>query len=224
VVDPGRAAAITAATAALLALPWLAYVRLAFPREVAWEAGYELRHVFEPLEGHAGTLMTHLAGMGRLFGEIVYVPVVWFLNRGLNDDRRPARVALAVWLVLPYVVFSLVATKMPGYVMTAAPAVFMITAAFVARLVSAADMRWRAVRLAVAALVVILPSATRSNASFRWRATIAAGLGRRSARPRSARRRRPLRDLRHPAPHRGDVLYALHRLRPCGRGRTKWAP
>ena len=44
-------------------------------------------------------------------------------------EREPPWRALAIWILLPFAVFSLSASKMPGYVMVAAPAVFLIQAA-----------------------------------------------------------------------------------------------
>ena len=37
---------------------------------------------------------------------------------------------LAVWILVPYLVFSLAATKMIAYVFTAAPALLLVTARF----------------------------------------------------------------------------------------------
>jgi 4-amino-4-deoxy-L-arabinose transferase len=60
---------------------------------------------------------------------LIYVPLIWLAVRLVRQADAPAR-ALAVWIVTPYVVFSLAATKMPAYVMIAAPAVFIVQAAF----------------------------------------------------------------------------------------------
>ncbi len=66
--------------------------------------------------------------MPRYFGELIYVPValaIWsvLLNRSSGERR-----ALLLWAAIPYVVFSVCATKMPGYVMVAAPAIFLVQA------------------------------------------------------------------------------------------------
>ncbi len=130
--------ALLAACCAAVALPWQLYCRAAFPLESSWEAAYNSQHLLVPIEGLGGPPWYHLLRMPRFFGELIWVPVAWFLLslvprwRALwGDDQPPrpaARAALAVWLLLPYAAFSIAATKLGGYVMIAAPALFIIQA------------------------------------------------------------------------------------------------
>ena len=123
-------AAILAVTAAV-ALPWQLYVRRTFPLEASWESFYNLRHLVVPIEGLGGSPLFHLMKMPRFFGELIYLPVAWLLVELLR--RRPWRrdlLPLAVWIVVPYAAFSLAATKLGGYVMVAAPALFIVEAGF----------------------------------------------------------------------------------------------
>ncbi|MGH7486107.1 MAG: hypothetical protein ACREMY_10975 [bacterium] len=98
--------------------------------------------------------------MTRYFGELVYLPLVWFLVK-LVRERQPNRIRLAVWWLLPYIAFSLAATKMAGYVMTAAPAIFLIEALFWLWLLDLDPRTWtvwrRGLRWAVLALLIVLP-------------------------------------------------------------------
>lgn len=144
--------------AAAVAVPWQIHTRHAFPEEAAFEADYTARHVFEAVEGHSASAAYYVAGMPRTFGELIYLPVLWFAwrlaRRGL--DRRGA--ALAVWVAVPYLVFSVVATKMPAYVMTAAPALFLIQAAFWWHVYDALPAaRWRRWGVVLLALLLLLP-------------------------------------------------------------------
>jgi 4-amino-4-deoxy-L-arabinose transferase-like glycosyltransferase len=162
--------------AAAVVLPWQLYIRRAFPLEAHWEASYNLRHLFVPVEGLGGSPLFHLERMPRYFGELIYLPVVWLLvlagrgilagiaakrarrstltgapgeatlagtpgeaimagtpgeSRALPPQRAlPWLAPIAVWLLLPYVAFSLAATKLGGYIMVAAPALFLTAAAF----------------------------------------------------------------------------------------------
>jgi 4-amino-4-deoxy-L-arabinose transferase len=64
--------------------------------------------------------------MPGIFGELVYLPLVLFFYGLYKEKLKSKSLALAVWFILPYLFFSFVATKMPGYVMISAPAVFII--------------------------------------------------------------------------------------------------
>jgi len=108
--------------------PWWLYTNAAFPAEAAWERAYDLRHLTEPLEGHRGSVLYHAARMPKIFGELVYLPVLFWLGRLARRPRDPKAVAVTAWIVVPYAVFSLAASKMPAYVMVAAPAVFLVVA------------------------------------------------------------------------------------------------
>jgi 4-amino-4-deoxy-L-arabinose transferase len=174
-----------AASCAAVALPWQLYVWREFPREARWESAYSLHHLRVPIEGLSGSPLYHLLKMPRFFGELIYLPLGWFLVslvypawRRSPQSRRtatrppggqadrpavaepealevrqageggPARegrqvredlpalevLPLATWLLLPLVAFSLAATKLGGYIMIAAPAVFIIEASFWLRL------------------------------------------------------------------------------------------
>ena len=122
--------AVSLLIALLVALPWHLYTRSMFPREAAWESLYNTRHIFEVLEGHNHPWTYYISRLGHTFGALVYVPLLWFLGRLLKRPHSPEKFALAVWFLVPYVVFSLVATKMPGYVVISAPAVMLISANF----------------------------------------------------------------------------------------------
>ena len=122
---------IAAAAAAAIAAPWTLYAARAFPVEHAFERAYDLRHLVEAVEGHTGGPGYHLARLPSLFGELAPVALVWHLV--VTARRRETRdLALVAWWLVPYVVFSLAATKMPAYVMVAAPAIFLIVARFIA--------------------------------------------------------------------------------------------
>ncbi len=114
--------------ALLVVLPWHLYTRAMFPQEAAWESLYNTRHIFEVLEGHAHPWTYYISRLGHSFGALVYVPILWFLGRLLQHPHSPEKFALAAWFLVPYVIFSLVATKMPGYVVISAPAVMLISA------------------------------------------------------------------------------------------------
>ena len=115
--------------AALVCGPWMVYVRIRFPEVASEAARYTLRHVTTVVEGHQGSIWAYLDAMPRFFGELVYLPVAWFLVVASRPGASVMQRAVAVWLVVPYVVFSLMATKLSGFIAIAAPAIFLAEAA-----------------------------------------------------------------------------------------------
>ena len=154
----GQLAAMALVTAAFV-LPWQIYIHHAFPREAAWEDVYNVRHFSEPIEGLGGSPLFYVFHMPRYFGELIYLPVAAFLVALARRREMAALGPLAVWLLVPYAVFSLAATKMGAYVMTAAPAVFIVEAWFWCRLAEQRPAaRWlRGLRWAALLLLLALP-------------------------------------------------------------------
>ncbi len=123
-----RELGIAGVVAALVAAPWTIYTAFVFPLESSHERAEALRRITEVLESQGGPPWRYLAEMPRHFGELIYLPVaiaIWSVLRSRSGgDRR----ALLLWAAIPYLVFSACATKAPGYVMVAAPALFLVQA------------------------------------------------------------------------------------------------
>jgi 4-amino-4-deoxy-L-arabinose transferase-like glycosyltransferase len=115
---------------ALVVLPWQLHIRQTFPQDAAWNDAYNLRHFTQAIDGLGGSPLFHLAQMPRYFGELIFVPLAFFLGALALRGERQRLEPLAAWLFIPYLVFSLAATKMNAYVMVAAPALFLIEAYF----------------------------------------------------------------------------------------------
>lgn len=120
-------------TAALLAMPWQFYIHSAFPKEAAWESAYNWKHFTEPLEGHQHSPLFFFKVIRLIFGEFIYIPLLFLAWRGL---KKPSYLygALGVWIALPVLVFSIAQTKMQGYILFIGPALFILTAWFVRHL------------------------------------------------------------------------------------------
>ena len=91
----------------------------------------------------------HLVRIPRFFGELSPLALIWFFWRRRGTA---AHAILLRWIALPYIFFSLIATKMENYVMQAAPAVALIVAAVAVELWR---MRKPLPRLLSAALVAL---------------------------------------------------------------------
>lgn len=141
-------------------LPWHLYVGGAFPAEAAWERTYNLLHVTEVLEGHDGGVFYHLAEIPRIYGELALLSLIWFFWRFARQPRDRERALLALWIAVPYVIFSIAKTKMPAYPLLAAPAVFTVVAWHVESLRDAARRLagWRrGLAITAAFLLLVLP-------------------------------------------------------------------
>ena len=119
---------IAGVVAAVIAAPWTIYAAFAFPLESSHERAEALRRITEVLEDHGGPPWRYVAEMPRYFGELIYVPVAIAIWSVLRHRDGGGRRRLLLWAAIPYAVFSACATKAPGYVMVAAPAIFLLQA------------------------------------------------------------------------------------------------
>ncbi|HEX5473997.1 MAG TPA: glycosyltransferase family 39 protein [Vicinamibacterales bacterium] len=147
--------ALVAFSAMALVLPWQIYTHIAFPREAAAAAAYTLRHTTHVVEGHGGPFWAYIADLPRYYGELVYIPLAWFLGWAWQRKGSSNVRALAAWLIVPYAVFSAMPTKLPEFVAIAAPAVFICEAAFWHHLRQLPVHR-RPARIAVQVLMLLL--------------------------------------------------------------------
>jgi 4-amino-4-deoxy-L-arabinose transferase-like glycosyltransferase len=139
-----------------VAAPWTVYISAMFPREAAAAGLYALMHVSHTLEGHQPRLFAYVAEMPRFFGELVWIPLAAVAVAAVRD-RAPELRTLLAWVAIPYVAFSVARTQLPGYVMTAAPAMFLIQAYFwfdLRRRLAAVPPGWRCT--AIIALLIVL--------------------------------------------------------------------
>jgi len=111
-------------------LPWQIYIHAVFPREAAWEAAFNRLHITEALEGHSGPFYFFLEKIRINYGELVYLPLIWFVYLLWKASKDLKNWALAAWFFIPLIFFSAIKTKMQGYLLFTAPVLFMITAAF----------------------------------------------------------------------------------------------
>jgi len=148
--------AIIAGACCATFLPWQAYIHAAFPLEAGWESSYNLRHIVETIEGHGGSWTFHIRVLSH-YGVLVALPIAWFLARAARSWREARWALPAVWLVVPFAFFSFVKTKMVCYTMFAAPALFVIPAAFVAATCDRVAPRFRTALAALLLLLVAVP-------------------------------------------------------------------
>lgn len=122
--------ALLCAVALAVFLPWQLYIHTAFPLEAQWESAYNFRHFTEVIEGHSNTYGYYFKKLRVNYGELIYLPLIWFIWR---LSRRPFNAhhwALFVWVAVPLLFFTLAQTKLKAYLLFTSPALFIVTAAF----------------------------------------------------------------------------------------------
>jgi 4-amino-4-deoxy-L-arabinose transferase-like glycosyltransferase len=116
--------------AAIIVMPWQWYIFSYFPAEARWESDYNWRHITEVLEGHDGAWWWHILYASKYWNELIVISFIWFLFSIKTKPLRSKTLTLALWVLIPYIIFSLVATKMVAYPLITAPAIFIILAMF----------------------------------------------------------------------------------------------
>ena len=156
----GRSAVI-AVIGVAVALPWTLYVWATFPREAASADLYTWLHLSNTLEGHTSQPLSYLMEMPRFFGDLIWIPLAAIAIAAARKHAPELR-TLLVWILVPYVIFSAARTQLPGYVMTAAPALFLAQAYYwcdLRRRLTLTPHGWRrTATLAMLVLLALLPA------------------------------------------------------------------
>jgi 4-amino-4-deoxy-L-arabinose transferase len=120
--------------AILIAVPWQLFIWHHYPLEAAWEHAFNAKHVTEALEGQGGPFYYHFDKMRMLFGDLIYLPILWLIYRIFSKNQKIELLLpyalLIVWILIPFIFFSFVETKMQGYTLFTAPSIFITTSCF----------------------------------------------------------------------------------------------
>jgi len=111
-------------------LPWQVYILEHYPVLAKVEYAYNREHITQALEHHDGNGWFYPNNFRRVFGETIFLVFTWSLVQ-LRRQYSPERGFLLLWLAIPFLFFSVVATKMSGYLMIAYPAIFLMIAVVV---------------------------------------------------------------------------------------------
>jgi 4-amino-4-deoxy-L-arabinose transferase len=110
---------------------WQVYIAQSFPKEALWEKSYNLKHFFEPLEGHGQAWWYYIDRARIIWNELIYLIFGWFLTQWVKNPFQKKYYFLGIWILIPYTIFSASVTKMTGYVLFTAPAFFIIISLFI---------------------------------------------------------------------------------------------
>lgn len=114
----------------LVFLPWQIYIHQQFPIESTWESTFNFKHVYEGVEGHGHPIYYYFIKISAQYGDILWIPVVYFFYCMVKKEQKLKFFAIAAWFLIPFVFFTLVQTKMPAYLVITAPALFIMTGYF----------------------------------------------------------------------------------------------
>jgi 4-amino-4-deoxy-L-arabinose transferase-like glycosyltransferase len=117
-------------TSCLVFLPWQFYIFNHFPNEAKWENEYNFLHLTEAVENHSGAWWWYIDYARKQWNELILIAFPWFLFVFSRKMNRIKWLALVAWIVIPYIFFSMVATKMISYIIFTAPAIFIILSSF----------------------------------------------------------------------------------------------
>ncbi len=117
-------------TCVLVFLPWQIYIYKAFPVEADWESSCNFRHFTEVFEEQTGPYHYFIDKLRMNYGELIYLPLMWFVFKLFKNVNDKKRLAIAIWVFVPILFFSIAKTKMQAYILFISPALFMITSEF----------------------------------------------------------------------------------------------
>lgn len=145
-------------TCLMIFLPWQIYIYNHFPLESHWESELNLRHITEVIEEHKGGVLHHFYYANILWGELIYVPLIWFFYILFKNISNNKLIAIGIWFLVPYLFFTIVKTKMAGYVLFTAPSIFIISSYFWWHLKDNLNkVRLKYLAIAILALLILLP-------------------------------------------------------------------
>jgi len=111
-------------------LPWQWYIFNSFPDEAAWESHLNLLHLTDQIEGRGGKFWFYLDKIRINYGELIYLPLIWYIWRSLKNWRNLKLLAVLTWVLVPLIFFSCAGTKMQAYILFISPALFLVTGSF----------------------------------------------------------------------------------------------
>lgn len=105
-------------------LPWQIFASINYPVEYRNSMDFNAKHISEPLEGHDGDVFFYYKAMYEQFGEGLIIPPLVLISFCIliyhlkNDEYR---IIVSLTIIVTYLFFSFVETKMYGYVFVTFP-------------------------------------------------------------------------------------------------------
>lgn len=149
---------IVLVTSIAISFPWQIYIFANFPAEAAWESNYNIKHLHKTIEEHQGSIFYFADKIRIIYGELIYLPLLWFLYITAKDPGNLKRLAITIWFLIPFLFFSFACTKMQAYLLFTSPALFLITADFYMTISDyKMQVKWKWLINVVLILLIALP-------------------------------------------------------------------
>lgn len=105
-------------------VPWQVFAYMNYPVDYARSMAFNSKHISEPLEGHGGNYTFYYDALFEQFGEGFLIPILVLVCFGFMTwqlKNRSHRLFVLSAVIITYLFFTLVATKMYGYVFVTFP-------------------------------------------------------------------------------------------------------
>lgn len=110
-------------------MPYQLYNMKHFPAEFNVERQHTINHLFTALDGQTGNYFHYLSKIRINYHDLIYLPLLWLAWKAWRH-RSAAKLFLLTWIMIPLLFFSFSQTKMQGYILFIAPALFITLSAF----------------------------------------------------------------------------------------------
>ncbi|HTA61503.1 MAG TPA: glycosyltransferase family 39 protein [Bacteroidia bacterium] len=126
---------ISALTAFIVFLPWQVYCYINYPIEFKQEMLYNSLHITTALQGHGGDWTFYFTDISKLYGEgdlVPYILLISFLFF-VYDKKQSIhnKIIITTAISVIYLFFTIVQTKMTGFVAVVLPLVIIVFANFI---------------------------------------------------------------------------------------------
>jgi len=114
----------------IIAMPWQVFTFIYYPSDAKLAQQFNFRHIFESLDGHSGTFWYHFDQFDTLYGSFssfLIIPAFIVLYKKITD--RKLYLPIISTIVIVYLFFSMVQTKMPSFPTIVAMLIFISLAA-----------------------------------------------------------------------------------------------
>ena len=112
----------------LVFLPWQIFIFYKYPQEAKYENLLNVKHFFEPLEGHEGNFWFHFNAIKNIYGSGDAIPFLLLIGLFLlikNSVAKIYGVAILSAIVIIYGFYTIAATKMVAFCIIVSPFAFL---------------------------------------------------------------------------------------------------
>lgn len=138
-----------------LVAPWLIYTYKTYPEIFLHEMNNNRLHITQSLTDHHSSWVFYLNFIRINYGELVYLPLI-ALAYYFFKSKKMELLLLLVWIGVPIIFFSFAKTRMQGYILLVAPAIFIATSYYVEQILKKKTQKkiWQLIALLMFALPI----------------------------------------------------------------------